>query len=533
MNTRIYAAIAAALSCAAVSAQSLSTEVVVDRTVLPAERAASRPAGVTPALVLPAAKTIDLATADYTTLSPLTRGYTALSPVEAPLLTPVSPYRGYAVLGYGPMYNLGLSAGYRAINTDRMRLGIHAQFDGESYGHHLLDYADDAKFSYNGGRLGADFNMSVGASSHLLADVSAGYSRMATPDFEPRSLVDGRIGLMWLSTAGRISYKAGASVDFDSYGELTQRRHDLTYGKLGSQRYSFELGAAASLSSVSRAGVDVEGSFLHSSGLDDFTPAIEAVTQGVVGITPHYTLRSGIVNATVGLTVDIAAGHESQVNIIPRLNVAVEAAPQVALYARITGGSTVNDYAMWRQMSPYFSPILPQAGELSDVPFDGEIGLNIGSIGGFTGRLFGGYSIARDWFMADGSCGDVKGWHAGIELGYSLRRIGRVSVSAQAAPSDADKGYYLWRDHARYVLGGRIDLTPVERLSVGVGYEFRGHRTGLRSCVSDLSASASYGITDAVSVFARVENLLSRRYEVISGVESQGARGMIGVSVKF
>ena len=60
---------------------------MVDRTVLPAERAASRPAGVTPALVLPAAKTIDLATADYTTLSPLTRGYTALSPVEAPLLT--------------------------------------------------------------------------------------------------------------------------------------------------------------------------------------------------------------------------------------------------------------------------------------------------------------------------------------------------------------------------------------------------------------------------------------------------------------
>lgn len=57
---------------AAATAQNLSTEVVVDRTIVPAERAAVRPAGLIPVLVLPPAPSVALDRSYYTALSPVT-----------------------------------------------------------------------------------------------------------------------------------------------------------------------------------------------------------------------------------------------------------------------------------------------------------------------------------------------------------------------------------------------------------------------------------------------------------------------------
>ncbi|MDO4319928.1 MAG: hypothetical protein Q4C34_05065 [Bacteroidales bacterium] len=537
MNTRQYAAIAAALVCAAASAQSLSTEVVVDRTVLPAERAASRPATVTPALVLPQATTIDLATSDYTALSPLTRAYSPLSPVAAPGLSPLSPYRGYAVIGYGPLYNLGLSAGYRAINTGRTRLGIHAQFDGESY----KGVDTDDKMKYNGARIGADLNTAVGASSHLIAGVSVGYSTSATPAFtESQSLVNGRIGALWLSSVGKLSYKAGASVEFDSYGELKE----LYYGSLPEihkprqQTYGFELGAAYPLSGVGRLGLDVEGEFMSTTDCE---------TLGAVGLTPHYTLRTADVSARIGLKVDFATGGEgSKVHVMPDVHIAwTPSGSPVAVYADATGGTRLNTFASLRQVSPY----LRGAGcyGRSDVPFDIGAGIVVGPVSGFTARIYGGYAKADEWLMMSDLAPimpfvatDISGWRAGVELGYDFGRLVTVKAGAQIASSGDSHAWYQWRDRARMVVDASLAVHPVERLDITLGYQWRDRRRaadvhGFASlgCVSDLSASAAYGINDAVSVFARGENLFGRRYSVLPDVDAQGAAGMLGISVKF
>lgn len=537
MNTRIYAALAAALTCAAASAQSLSTEVVVDRTVLPAERAASRPAGVTPALVLPQTQVIDLSTADYTALSPLTRAYSPLSPVAAPGLTPLSPYRGYAVIGYGPLYNLGLSAGYRAISTDRTTLSIHGQFDGESY----KGVDTDEKYKYNGGRIGADLNTAVGASSRVLAAASVGYAGFTTPFIDRnQSYFTGDLGVKWLSAVGRLSYKVGASAEFESHNGsmpvLDSFGQTYEYNPR-QQVYGFEAGAAYKLSETGSAGLDIEGEFMSTTDMP---------TLGSIGITPYYTLRYGAVTARIGLTVDKATGDSGKTHIYPDVHIAVApAGTPVAVYVNVTGCTYLNTLAAMRQLSPYLRT--ENAFGRSEVPVAVDGGITVGPFSGFTVKIFGGYAKADDWLMMNtASFGEenIKGWHAGIEAGYSFGRLARLTAGVQAAPSSEGHAWYLWRDRAARVISAALDLHPVDRLDVTVGYAFRSGRRAFcyladtytesqLGCVSDLSASATYGVNDAVSVFLRGENLLGRRYDVIPGVSSQGAMGMAGVSVKF
>ena len=48
-----------------------------------------------------------------------------------------------------------------------------------------------------------------------------------------------------------------------------------------------------------------------------------------------------------------------------------------------------------------------------------------------------------------------------------------------------------------------------------------------------LNAGASYAITDAITVFARVENILDDKAYTAVGVPSQGITGAIGFGWKF
>ena len=57
--------------------------------------------------------------------------------------------------------------------------------------------------------------------------------------------------------------------------------------------------------------------------------------------------------------------------------------------------------------------------------------------------------------------------------------------------------------------------------------------TASLGCVSDLGAGATYGITPAIDVFARVDNILGRRHMLLPGIESRGLHGLAGVQLKF
>ena len=96
---------AAAITVIAASAQNMSTQIVVERQIEPEYRPAVRPSGVSPVALTPTVTTPRLSAAPYSALARLDASLTMLEPAAWGDTLYVSPFRGYANLGYLPAAN--------------------------------------------------------------------------------------------------------------------------------------------------------------------------------------------------------------------------------------------------------------------------------------------------------------------------------------------------------------------------------------------------------------------------------------------
>lgn len=534
----VAAALAAVAQCA--SAQTLSTEVVVDRTVEPAARAASRPSGLFPRLVLPAVAPANLSTAAYAGIGPVTRAYIGLAPGHAPALPPLSPYRGYASIGYFPAYNLGISAGYRILDTSRTTLGVWAQFDGTAYDGTAYDGPDDApgRMAWNGGHIGVDFSQAFGTRSRLDASAGASYARYKSLYYASQAATSGNLAAAWTSAVGSVDYKIDIHGTFDSYGDLaTVAAPDTRADAPSQQTFGFGASGAYAFNGVSRAGFDVDGCWLASSG--------PAPTLGYIGLTPFYRWQSTYFTASLGFKADFTTGGDSGVSFAPKVSLTWTPSAIVALYATATGGTQLNSIGSLRRYCPYIvgRDALPR----SEVPVDATVGFNFGPFNGITAGIFGAYASANDWIMPSEpvfrqlAAADVKAFRGGLRLGYSFRSLFRVEASAEFAQNDDGRAWYMWRDRASKVFRADAEITPMSPLRITIGYEFRGGRhvagptgtpVGL-GAVSRLDAGARWALTPAIGIHARVDNILGRRHLLLPGVVSRGLHGLVGADFKF
>ncbi|MDE6368896.1 MAG: TonB-dependent receptor, partial [Muribaculaceae bacterium] len=234
-------------------------------------------------------------------------------------------------------------------------------------------------------------------------------------------------------------------------------------------------------------------------------------------------------------------------------------ANQFAIYAKISGGEHLNTLRSLYDYCPFVGGIWQY--QRSNVPVTADLGFNIGPFTGFSAKIFGGYAKANDWLMPQlSSLGyqssgshkiiidqtnygayDLAGWHAGVGLSYDWRSIVKAEVTAETASNDIDKAYYLWRDRAKYVINASVEVRPISPLKIAVGYELRTDRHNYLSAISpiklkslsNLTLGASYEISDQLTVFARGENLLNRHYNLVTDIQAQGLKGLLGLSYKF
>ncbi len=536
-HNTVFTACALTLTAIAADAQDLKTEVVVDRTVEPAERAATRLGGLTPELVLPAFQPVAVKPSVYTRLSPLTRSFTRLDPADGPAAAEPSPYRGYAALGYFPVLNLGAAAGYRILDTDRFDLGVHLQAGGERY-EPIKDGKDtDVHQAWNIG-LGVDFAWWPDAVSTLSAAAGYDYLRQQNTYWNPQNINSGNVAVGWDSEFGNLKYDVGVSAEFEDASDAVLYLAELGGSHLlpglSQQQIGFEAEGSLPVGGDSRFGVAVDGDFVHTGS-----------TLGAVGVTPFYSIASGNLSAKVGIKVDFGAGGEdSKVHIAPDLRMQWAVAPQFAVNASVAGGSVMNPFSSLRQECVY--QVFTFGYGRSDVPVLAEVGLNFGPFAGFSAGLFGGYAKADGWLMMNGGVisqfapVDIDGWRAGLRLGCEWRFLS-VGASAEIAPSEYDKAWLYNRDRAKYVIGASAVVRPLEGLALGVDYEFRDHREAYYDastsvplgCKSELAAEVTYRVSKPFTVFARAENLLSRSYMMTAWEPSKKICGLIGVDVKF
>lgn len=591
LKSRLIAFIPA-IAAICLQAKDLKTEITVDRTIVPVEREAYRLGSLNPRLLASPTTFRSLSLTEYTTPSALSRSIPRLEPAAYADTFALSPYRGYASIGYFPAFNIGASAGYRFIDTRRTRLGAWLQYDGYSYKPSDAE-TSDGSYSDNTVTIGAWFDQRVGSRSQFGAGLSYSHAAVGLPDEfvnDSRSadVFDGR--LTWTSRVGVVGY--GASLDFSHFGfgkdmavstgsikAASENRFTLKggvgyYGSSESSRGGIDLTADFVSRSngfeqvaVPAASLDFDsydnGFFEHDAvpnGVLYFYSPIDAGMLGVISLTPYYSFSDGTVNGRIGAKVELSTGGDGKkIHVAPDVMLDWNPASQLALFARIGGGEHLNSLRTLFDYCPFMNSAWQY--QRSHLPVTADLGVNIGSFAGFSARIFGGYAVANEWLMPQYSSlpansqvlklegsnfgiYDIKGWHAGVGLAYELRSMVKAEVSAQTAPQGRDKGYYMWLDRAKYVIDAKVEVRPIAPLRVSLGYQLRTKRRNyafdgsayelidLRS-VNDLSVDASYSINDSFSVFARGENLLNRRHELISDIESQGIKGLIGINYKF
>lgn len=534
-------ALAALTLATGAAAQDITTEVVVERSIQPIERAATRPAGLTPTLTLPPVGSVTLSTASYTGLSPVVRAYTSLQPSRGAEVPAESPWRGYVSLGYFPVYNLGFAAGYRAIANERSALDIHAAFNG--YDYKAWDNSDQ-KNKYNGGNIGADYSLRPNKHSLLTAAADFTIASAATYYTSSQSRTAGHVNLGWQSEIQGLEYNAGFSVDFDKFGESSYDLGtiDTPFEGLSQQLYTINLGGALPFGENNKVGADISASFMHSD-FDATFGENESPTLGIVHLNPYYRLQADQVSATVGLNVDLfTGGTGSKVHVSPAIDLAWTPASFIALHATATGGTGFNNVRSQLDICPLL-PAFESFGRYR-VPYDFSGAIVVGPIAGVTATISGGYSHAKDLLMPDDksltqslSLRDAKGWHASLALGYE-HRLFSIGASAELASSDAAAGktYYLWADGARWQIKAYGTVRPIKQLAIGADYTFRSHRhTPVTSlgCISDLALRATYSFSDRFDIFANAENLLGRRYLITPAISSQKLHGLVGATYRF
>lgn len=572
-------ALAAALSA---SAEDLKTEITVDRTIVPVEREATRIGSLTPRLLSSPIKMRQLSLADYTDPAELTRSISTLDPAAYADTFALSPYRGYASLGYFPVFNLGASAGYKFVDNSRTRFGAWLQYDGCSYKPHV-DGESEGHYSSNAVTVGAALDQRVGSNSSFGARAAYTYSATGLPvgfvnDRQNANIFDA--DLSWWSRAGLVGYHVKAGFSHFGYGKdyrFGDETDALTAKAAGENRVLINGGIGFFGSSAApRGGIEVSADFIsRSNGCEQlfktyaqdndvvgryyFAPISDG-TLGVISLTPYYAFNSGRFHGRIGAKFDISAGGDGKkFHVAPAVMLDWNVASQFAIYAQISGGEQLNSLRSLYEYCPFVGGLWQY--QRSNIPVTADLGLNIGPFAGFSARLFGGFAKANNWLMpqyasVESNDGDVmfngcnygaydlKGWHGGVALSYQWRSFVKADVSAETASNGSDKAFYLWRDRAKYVIKASVEVRPISKLKLAAGYELRTDRHNyfydgvfsyaidLRS-VSDLRFDASYDINSALTVFARGENLLNRRYDLISTIQDQGIKGLVGVSYKF
>ncbi len=576
------------------NAQNLRTEITVDRTVVPVEREATRLGSLNPQLISAPVNYRQLSPADYTTAVGLTRSASVLEPAAYGDTLALSPYRGYASLGYFPAFNLGASAGYRFIDKSNTRLAAWLQYDGVSYDSDNDDI--NGKYKDNTITIGARFDQRLGRHTSFFASANYTYSASGLPDIfmtPDQSANDFGLKLALWTRSSSIALHLNGAISHFGYGkDITTITEDITtiaeqgkseplYGNpikaAAENRFTFKGGLAYLGSSATpRAGLELSFDFLSrnhgvellettlpNGDIDNRFGDISDGTLGVISLTPYYSLGTGNVHGRIGAKIDISAGGTGKkFHIAPAVMLDWNASSKMSLYAIIEGGEHLNSLASLYNLCHFMSGAWQY--QRSHIPLSTELGINIGPISGFSAKLFGGFTKANDWLMPqyttltnidNGGYGifngsnygyyNLKSWHAGVKLEYQWQSKVKVNASAETAPNDVDKSYYLWRDRAKYVINAGIEVTPIEPLKIGLGYELRADRrnylllnNGTAEAidiknVSNLSLCASYALNDKFTIFARGENLLNKHCYLATDIEAQGLKGLIGASYKF
>lgn len=521
-------------------AQDLNTEITVNHEIVPEEKAATRMRWL-PTISLPAVNAGRLPA--YSTFMPgtLTPYIMPLSAAQYADTAVCSPWRGYAVLGYGPAYNLAASAGYNFINREDLTVNGFMQFDGMRYTSKYPGINYDGKVNFHRNTALVGGNAAYNISGHNLSgDVIYQYSGYNFPVLDlPTLKTDkyfinanlAKVNVGWSTKLNKVDLRAMVNYGMIYFGK------DMA----NNNRVALKSGLSWYASTKSTWLFDFNFSIDHSSLVGN---------KNIVELHPAYQFANRKFRLKFGIDFDVPRWdslNEWGFLLVPELYLDWTPSQYFGLWLHSTWDLVDNNRLSMYDEQPYLMADF-DADEISGI-WKLQLGFVVGPFRGAALRLYTGPNIAPNWYIPAVQTGymrsnDIGGWLWGAAFSYDYRRYLSLNVTGEYAPhkdGDYDIGYAPWRDHARYNLLVQATVHPIEKLDITLGYHLRGGREKMLAddkdmklrTISNLQAGAAYRITPQWSAFVRGENLLNKHWYLGPAVPSQGIMGLIGATYKF
>lgn len=553
MKIRIFALICLSVALST-AAQTLSTEITVDRTIVP-EQTASAPL---PSISQTAVETPVFAerlslSEPYETYNFQARADSIMPPMVTGL--PAAPsQRGYVTAGYFPAYRLALRAGYRIVDSKKTLLLASARFNGFTYhdpelksGNALTDNDFDvnARLLQRFGRHVIDLQADFGC---IGVKYPGGYSNSVSQSYN-----SGRARLKIGRTEQRFGYHFNCGVDYlaakDSIAVPLYPETSLV--EPASQTFlTAALGAYVSTKTGAHTfAFNGYLSYLKQNGYHILVDMPMLIKGG-----PEYTYRSSKLTARAGLSFQIATGTDNRqdddwIRIYPDIELRWMPWRQVALYGRISGDCGLNSLRRQLDYCPFTTPFA-----LYDPRFDKEsavVGVDFGRPDALRAHIEGEASHWRGIAMPNSiynysyfKQGSVDCTKLNIGAGYTVRALMNLSLDVDYTMfvTGDDKGSPKNPDNPSSIFDVKLSISPLARLNVGIRYHLRTNRHAVADWpdmrfdlgnVSNLNLAGTYRYNDRLTLGLTLENVLCHRYLVMPTIVSPSMTGMLSATYTF
>lgn len=372
----------------------------------------------------------------------------------------------------------------------------------------------------------ADFKFRTDAYKDLYVDA----------DPERKTLFGGALGLHYtLSPTGNSTFHANAVGEYRSFAH-------------GAKEWSLETGTGYSVkfAEKNKFSIDAQGVF--------FFPHRIFNNYGNVSLNPVYgyshdgfALKAG---ANINLTYDARGASSADkfglVHVSPDVSVQYRLPHRIGFFLSATGGVDTSPCRLLFISQPVYTPV------------DARFGLEAGPFAGFRGGATVRYAVARNvaldaWNPAypggEAIIANLHGMSVALNLHYSYGTTVELGLEGSYSPQDGTEGIFNGLDRPRWILDAEATVRPVKRLKIHLGYTYRGVRSAFSPAISapadnrltatrlpditDLKAGITYSILDNLDVYAKGENLLNRRIDLLPGIGSEGLAVSGGLYLEF
>lgn len=508
-----------------------------------------------------------------------------------------SKKRGYFQLGAGNYMNLDGALGYRIVNSERDRLNFYGTYNSTSgklsYAEDKVD-GESLKYDKEKAKLN-DLNLNLNyqhAFDPSVLSFDASYRNLGYNYYGNPFIKNSRLDMLGQRLPEMGKNQTVSVISFGAGLKSQEGRTGLNYdAKVSYSNFKNKYGILLENNGIKggqiNAQVDLNTEFDSDKWLgielymmnQSVSNAKDNDNMTNAYAVPYIKFEGSTWKAKLGAKAGMVFDKKNSVVVAPDVYASVKLGEFNSLYASVTGGINENTFLQILEENRFVNPS-NRIGYSRSV-YDAELSFKLGAFSGFEFDIFAGYkqtnrdhlyipntiyynfndeysAVPQSWGnvsdvvyanLGTGKVGallktnlipQTNVWARATFYSYNVKYKGgnlENFVKTEDLPTE-NKAWGLPTATAELHVDVKDVAIPNLTLSMDYTLEmgrkayFYGKSVSIKN-VNELNFKADYKVLDWVSVNARINNVLSQKYERVYGYTHQGINFMGGINLKF